>query len=243
MLELRMKNRLYSYAFYALAAALFALALATQSGFATAVSVILLSLSALYFSSGHIVNNLLLKRGTVIEVSDGFRLNEELSAAVKRIGNEYLAVSCVLLRGAAGERDGAQIETIVSNTDFPFEFSLGLESLNHDRMLDALEEKRRLKEIEIARSDPKKYDRMNELRRELAVIESEIRSVRGEKLLALKMRLKTFAKSTGEFKASREASRNAEQLAKAFSAMLGLEHEMLSGERLLEELAMEGETA
>ena len=241
MLELDSKNRIYSYVFYAMAAVLLVLALLTQSGLATAISIIMLLLSAIYFNSGHMVNNLLLGRGAVIEVSNGYRLSDDLSAAVKRIGNECFAVSCVLLKSAVEERNGEQIENIVSKADFPFEFSISLESLNHDRMLDSLEEKRKLKEIEISRGDPKKYDRANELKRELEVIESEIRNVRDQTLMAVKFRLKTFARSQGEFEAAREAARNAEALASSFSSTMGFEQTVLRGEALLKELGMEAE--
>ncbi len=236
MTKLEVRNAFYSYAFYSLAGVIFVSALLMQSGALVLLSVVLLLASALYFRSGHVINNLLLRRGSVIEISDGYTLSEDLSAAVKKIGNEYHAVSCVLLSGDPGERNGEHLETLVAKADFPFEFGLGVRSVEHVRILDALEEKRRLKEIELARTDPKKQDRINGLRRELSTIESEIRSVRGEKLLSLSMCLKTFARSQSGIDAAREASRNAGIMADSFSSMLGFEHEVLKGEALLQEL-------
>ena len=242
MRELEIKNRFYSYAFYALSAGIFAMCIILQNGYLTAVSAVLLFISVVYLHSGHMANNLLLKHGSVIEICNGYVLSDELTAAVKRIGNDYFAVSCVLMKSTSGERNGEQISSLVSNVDFPFEFSIGLESVNHERMLDALEEKRRLVEIEIARSDPKKYDRINVLRRELSVMEDEIRSVRGERLFATKIKLKTFARSQSDFEAALETSRNANRIASSFSSVLGFEHEVLKGERLLNELETEGVT-
>ncbi len=243
MLQFENGNRLYSYAFYALAAGVFVSSLVAQNGYLATLSAVLLFASAAYFSSGHIVNNMLLKRGVVVEVCNGYRLSEGLASAVKQIGSEYFAVSCVLLKNAPTERNGEQITSLVYNANFPFEFSIGLKSVDQGRLLDSLEERRRMKEIEIARSDPKKYDKVNGLRRELALMESEIRSIRGGRLLATSTKLKTFAKSTSEFEASREAARNAEQIANSFASALGFEHEILKGERLLEELEIEREVA
>ncbi len=241
MLDWEINNRIYSYAFYVMATATFLLGLVSGGYYLAALSAALLLVAAVYFRSGHILNNLLLKKGRVIEVYNGYTLSDDLAAAVKRASNGYVAVSCVLLSGGAAERNGEHIEAMVTKTDFPFEFSLGLRSVDHGRVLDGLEERRRLKEIEIARSDPKNYDKVNGLRRELSVIDNEIRSVRGEKLLAMKMRLRTFAKSWSATEAAREAVRNAGFISGSFSSTLGLEHEILMGERLLNELEAEGD--
>jgi hypothetical protein len=53
------------------------------------------------------------------------------------------------------------------------------------------------------------------------------------------IRLKTFASSRDENDATIESSQNMERIASAFSSSLGFEHEILKGERLLEELSLE----
>lgn len=239
MMELDIRNKLYAYAFYSLAAATFIASLLVQNGYLSILAALLLLASAVYFHSGHIVNSLLLKCGNVIEIYNGYKLGNDLTAAVKKVGNEYFAVACVLLRGGDNERNGDRLTSLVHNADCPFEFSLGLRGVNYIKVLDGLEEKRRSKEIEIARSDPKKYDKVNGLRRELSLIESDIRNIRGNKLLALILKLKTFARSESEFEAAREATRNAERIASAFSSALGVESELLRGEQLLSELEVE----
>lgn len=242
MLDLEAENKQYSYALYSLSAVVAIASLISGNAYFAVLSAILLLLSAVYFNSGHIVNNFLIKHNMVIETYNGYRLSEGLSAAVKRIGNEYFAVSCSVITNPSEGHDGEHIAALIRNADCPFEFSIGLKSVDSGRLLDKLEERRRLKEIQIARGDQKKYDKVNELRRELALIESEMRSVRDGKMLAIAVRLKTFGRSVSEFEAAREAAKNAERIASAFSNALGFEHEILKGEKLLELLEIERES-
>jgi hypothetical protein len=239
MLENEFGNRIYSYLFYALAAVMLLASAFFHNIYLLVAAIFLLLASAVYMHSGHMLNNLLIGKGKVIEVYNKYKLSESLSAASKKVGNTYFSVSCAILNRVSGDRNGEQICSIVSNTEFPFEFSIGMRSVDKEKILDGLEERRRLKEIEISRADPKKYDKANCLRRELGVIEGDIRSIRGQKPLAMAIRLKTFASSRDENDATIESSQNMERIASAFSSSLGFEHEILKGERLLEELSLE----
>ena len=241
MLENEFGNRIYSYLFYALAAVLLLASAFSHNAYLLMAAILLLLASAVYMHSGHLLNNFLIGRGKVIEVYNWYKLSENLSSASKRVGNAYFSVSCAVLKRVSGDRNGEQICSIVSNTDFPFEFSIGMRSVDKEKLLDDLETKRRLKEIEISRLDPKKYDKANCLRRELGVIEGDIRNIRGQKPLAMAIRLKTFASSRDEADATAESSQNLERIASAFASSLGFEHETLKGERLLEELSLEKE--
>jgi hypothetical protein len=239
MLENDIGNKLYSYAFYGLAAALFLVSALSHNIIMLLVAVLLLPASAIYMHSGYVINNFLLGRGRIIEIYNKYKVGENLSSAVKKVGNSYFSVSCAILKKVSEERNGELIGSLISNTDFPFEFSIGLTSINKEKILDGLETKRRFKEIEISRADPKKYDKANCLRRELEIIESDIKSVRSQKPLALSLKLKTFASLPDESDAATETSQNIERLANSFSSSLGFEHEILKGERLINELSLE----
>ncbi|MGA3020877.1 MAG: hypothetical protein ABSD68_02930 [Candidatus Micrarchaeales archaeon] len=239
MLENDIENRFYSYAFYVLAAAMLLASALSHNIILLLMAVLFIPASAIYMHSGHVLNNFLLGRGKIIEIYNKYKVSENLSSAVKKVGNSYFSVSCAILKKVSGERNGELISSLISNTDFPFEFSIGLRSVNKEKILDGLETKRRFKEIEIARADPKKYDKTNCLRRELEIIESDIKSIRSQKPLALSLKLKTFASSSDESDAATETSQNIERLASSFSSSLGFEHEILKGERLMDELCLE----
>jgi hypothetical protein len=240
MLDIELQNRGYAYAVYAAAIATLVSGILLRNAYLLAAEALLLLCSVAYLNSGHIINNLVLRKGKAIEVCMGYGLSEDLRSMVKASGNAYIAVSCIAVRSNGAERNGELLSSLVRNTDFPFEFSLGMEAINQGKVLDRLEEKRRLKEIEISRCDAKRYDRMNVLRRELGVIESEIRGIRGQKMLAMRLKLKTFCTAGSSFEAARTSASNAEKLSSAFSSALGFECETLKGERLFDEVMTNG---
>ncbi len=240
MLDVELQNRAYAYAVYAAAIITLALGMLFRNAYALAIDSLLLLCSVAYLNSGHIINGLLLKKGKIVEVCMGYRLSDDVRSIVKAQGNSHVAISCVIARSSSTERNGETLNALLRNIDFPFEFSMGMKAIDQEKVLDKLEEKRRLKEIEIARCDAKKYDRVNGLRRELSIIESEIRSMRGQKMLTLALKLKTFCTAGSSFEAARGSASNAEKLASAFSSSLGFECEMLRGERLLDEIMASG---
>lgn len=232
--------RPYSYAFYSSAILMFIASIAFSNAYILAFAIASLSLAALFFSSGHLINSLILRRTGPIEPYCGFRLSRSLRSATKKVGSTYLSISAALLRQAGDMNTKDElVEALVSNMDFPFEFSIGIKGVDKDRMLEGLETKRRMKEIEVTRSDPQKLDRINALKRELSVIEGEIKNLKEEKPLSIEAKVRTFGISKSDIEAASESERNAGRLASAFAAMLGFEYEHLKGEALLEEASLQ----
>jgi hypothetical protein len=241
MAEKELTNRIYPYAFYSLAAVMLIASVLSFNLYFLAFAVVSLSAAAVFFSSGHLINNALLKRIGTVDLYDGFRLSKRQYAATRKASGGYVSLSVALLRKNSEERENADIvESLVSNVNFPFEFSLGISTVDKNKVLEGLETKRGIKEIEIARSDPGKYDRLNKLKRELSVIEGEIRGFRERKPLMVGAKLSTFWLGQNETEAARESEKNLERLCGMFSSMLGFEYEMLKGEALLEELTFQG---
>lgn len=239
MQDVNITNRLYSYAFYTAAIAMLAASVLSFNPYLLALAIILLPAAALSYSSGHLLNNFLLSgKGASTGLYNGFSVRERLSSAVRRSGNDYVSISAALLsKNGSDETQRETVETLVSNVNFPFEFSLGIANIDKNKLLEGLETKRRIREIEISRLDPKKSDKLNGLKRELSLIEDEICKIRTEKPLAITARIRTFSSSRSELEAARDSERNIEQLAGMFSSMLGFDCEILKGEDLLREVS------
>jgi hypothetical protein len=241
MVERDLTNRIYSYAFYSLAAAMLVASVFSFNLYFLVLAMILLLSAAFFFSSGYLANNFLLRRIGAVDFYDGFRLSKRMCAVTRKSGNGYLSVSVAILKKNSEEREKSEImESLVSNVNFPFEFSLGIRAVDKKKVLEGLETKRRMKEIEITRSEGGKYDRVNRLKRELSVIESEIKSFRERRPLVVEAKVKAFWLGQNEMEAARESEKNIEQLSGMFSSMLGFEYDILKGESLLEEVTFEG---
>jgi len=76
--------RPYSYAFYSAAILLLIASIAFSNAYALAFAIASLSLAAIFFSSGHLINGLVLRRTGPIELYGGFGLSRSLRSATKK---------------------------------------------------------------------------------------------------------------------------------------------------------------
>ncbi len=231
-------NRLYSYMFYAIAVVILIVSIFFYNIVLFALSAVLVFAAALYYSSGHIINNILLKRSLFMEVRNGYRLGFGISSAVKKAGTSYKSVSVAVLRLNRSVSVGsAEMLSLIEGISDPFEFSIGLREVNKRAMLEGLETKRRMREISLARLPQGAYDRANSIKREIDLFEKEIEGVQGRgKALDVSIRIRTVAVSHDEADASRSSFASLTHVADAFSTVLNASYSILKGEELLAEV-------
>ncbi len=228
-------NRVYSYLFYAAGVMTLVCGAFLSSAYLLVLTAAMLLLSALWLNSGHVLNNLLLRRSVVVEIYNGYRISEGLESIVKRIGNGYRAWSVARLKvDRMSSCTGEAVKALIDGIREPFEYSIILGEADRGRILEGLETRRRMKEIALSRIDQKKQDRINALRREIDIIAAEIEGVvRSGKALEVVMVIRSYADSESRSAAGGESARRIKHIADAFSAGLGLEYEVLNGEALL----------
>jgi len=228
-------NRLYSYVFYALGVVCIICAAFLSNAYLVTATSVLLLISALYLNSGHIINNILVRRSSIIEVYNGYKLSNNLDSAVKRIGERYRGVSIALLRIEKGNNaSGEAVKGLIESLRESFEFGISVREADRRRIIESLDTRRRMKEISLSRMDSKRQDKINALKREIDLIGSEIQSLRKSgKALEVVARLSSFEEGESEAEAGREASSKIKHIADAFSAALGVEYDILRGEELL----------
>lgn len=233
-----LRNKLYSYIFYVTSVVVLLSAMLFRDLYLVVVVAILMFVSAAYFKSGHVINNLLIKKSKLIEIYNGYVLSKNLTSAVKKVGSSNLGVSIALLNVTRElESRPEQFRQILESVKEPFEFSIGLVEVDRTRLIEGLETRRRMKEITLTRMSQKSYDKINKTRREMDLIEDEIKNVKGgSKSFNVILRIKTTSLAKEVSEAAREASDNLSKVANAFSTSFGLEYEILRGEKLLQAL-------
>ena len=239
MEEQAFSNRLYSYMFYAMAGTSLVVSIFFYNIVLFVASAILVFLSALYYSSGHIINNFLLRRSAIIEVYNGYRLSDTVSSAVKKVGSTYKAISISDININRGVNiSSAEMLSLIESIDDPFEFSICVMEINKRAFIEGLETKRRMREISLARLAAGSYDKANELKRELEIFDREIDGIKGSgKALDVSIRIRTVAVSADEIEASRASFASLTHVSDAFSTMLNADYRVVSGEDLLSSLS------
>ena len=229
-------NRTYSYIFYGGAALTLAGSAISGNAYLMAAAAVLLLLAAVYLNSGHIVNNLLIKRSAIVEAYNGYKASSTYDSAVKKMGSGYLGVSAaILLLEKSSEAGQMAMKNLIEGVHEPFKFTIMLKEADKRRIVEELEVKRRMKEILLARTDQKRYDRANELKREISVLESDIESInRSGKALDVIVGISSFSRSASEAEAAMESASSLRRVVDAFSAAFSIEYRILGGESLLD---------
>ena len=231
-------NRIYSYIFYATGLMLIIVSAVLSGGIILIISAVLMLIASIYLNSGHIVNNLLIKRSKVIIIQNGFELGRKLSSVVRKAGDSYIGMSVATFTINKTIQDTNGIfESIINNIKEPFEFSISMKEVDRQRLIESLETKKRMKEIQLSRTNPKMYNKINQIRKELEVIGKEISNItKGDKSLEVIVKLKAIKASGDRMEAELEPPKIIVRIANTFATSLGLEYKVLSGEELLENI-------
>jgi hypothetical protein len=227
-------NKFYYYLFYALSATIAILSIISYNEYLIILSSLLLLTAAILLHSGHIVNNALIKRSKIIEINNGYRLNQNLTSASKRIGKTYVSIAIAIIRPRSGFNYKSEaMKELLESVKEPFELSISLSEVDKKRIIDSLETKRRVKEIAMSRLKSNSYDKINNLKRHIELIDNEMANISaGGKSFDVSIRLTAISKSDSAYESELSASKNIEMLANKFSASMGVDYEIVKGEEL-----------
>ncbi|MGC8628951.1 MAG: hypothetical protein ACP5T4_01950 [Candidatus Micrarchaeia archaeon] len=225
----------FAYLFVAIALAVLAYSVYYRSALLIfAVSILLLA-GSVYSVAGKYINAIALaymgRRAKYQQ--EHYMLSQNLASAVKRQDNAYAAIAAVSIVFTK-QVNSSQIGSILLSRDFDFDYTVSIRHIDAKKYVEGLETKKRLKELELAKCDSKKYAKINELKKEIQAIESDIGKIQGSRPVSINVLVKAIAKDTSPYVASKNVLENAESIANAFSEISGASCEILKGEELLE---------
>jgi hypothetical protein len=232
----KLTNYAYSYAVYAGFALLIILSAVYSSILLLALSAFLLFASVFVLRYGHIFNSFLTNKMKILEVSSGYSLGKRGFSAVKKIGTSYYGISIASLKVTTGVNAGSRIITeAIEKIRIQFEFSVRLERIDLKKLLNGLETRRRIKEIELSKIGAKDYDKANRLKREIGIVESEIQSITcGNTPMSAMLLLKCASVCKSSEEAQMLPYKNLQELCTLFASSFNFDYIILKGEDLLE---------
>lgn len=202
------------------------------------VSILLCSAVIVLHYFKEFLDSLIFKHTNVVQVLDGYELGGDRTVVTRKIGQRYVATAGGFLKIESGSLDKDKIENIIAHFSYPFRFSMVVERLNAAGILDALQTKRNMKEIELSRiSDTgrgKGLARAMGIRRGIEQLEHDIRSISGGYApLRIAYHIVTSAESERRYVAEEEAKAHARALLGAFDSALGSSSDLSYGDSLL----------
>jgi len=170
----------------------------------------------------------------VIVLSNGYELSNNIYAAVKKSNGFYESISiALLLVNSQLSNNSLAFEQLLDRVKVPFEYSVELKELNKKHILEELETKLHMKEIQLANEKPNSKE-LGRLKREIGIIESEINAINsGGNPFNVEFKIKCRAASTSLIEATSVSQRNAELVANLFATSLNVGYRLLKGEELL----------
>jgi len=227
-------DKLFAYSFYAISICSLLFSLLFGSALLAFLALVIALLSIIYLHAGKLINNLLIKNSKVILLSNGYELSSNLYSAVKKDKGFYESVSiAILLVNSQLSNNSLAFEQLLDRVKVPFEYSIELKELNKKHILEELETKLHMKEIQLASEKPNSKE-IGRLKREIGIIESEISTINsGGNPFNVEFKIKCRATSTSLIEATSISQRNAELVANLFATSLNVGYRLLKGEELL----------
>jgi len=227
-------DKLFAYSFYAISICSLLFSLLFGSALLAFLAMVMALLSIIYLHTGKLINNLLIKNSRVIVLSNGYELSNNLYSAVKKGNSFYESISiAILIVNSQISNNGLAFEQLLDKLKVPFEYSIELKELNKKRILEELETKLHMKEIQLANEKPNSKE-LGRLKREIGIIESEINAINsGGNPFNVEFKIKCRAASTSLIEATSVSQRNVELVANLFATSLNVGYRLLKGEELL----------
>ncbi len=204
------------------------------------ISLIITAFAVALYRLHYIVDAMIFKRSNLVQIVDSYELSGERTTAMRRYSSTYCATAAALLEiNSSGRIEREQIEGIVGNSRCPFRFIMQIEGVDINKLLDKLDTRRGMHEIELNRlisADEKSNSlRINRLKRQIEYIRGEMEKLNsGGAPLRLSQYIMTSAVSDNRLVSQERAKSQIRELASEFGALTGSKAVILSGNDLLD---------
>ncbi len=168
-----------------------------------------------------------------------FELKDEGPCAITRHNGYYVAISMARILGSQGSSlDIEKLEAVISRIAFPFKFSIMVEEFNSKKIIEKLETRKRMKEIELSRIVNRKTGsgaiRTSSLKAEIDYIGQELVSLKTQGTpLKVEYYISTFQHSEDLFSAQNNSLLRLKQLTSLFDSAFGSSSSQLNGREII----------
>ncbi|MCL5430445.1 MAG: hypothetical protein M1504_03125 [Candidatus Marsarchaeota archaeon] len=210
--------------------------LATLNPILIALTATLSFASLFVYKLWYVVEAVLFKHTNIIQVFDGYELSDDRLSAMRHVGGSASATAAAIIYAGKGDIDKSKLENIITHVNFPFKFSMQVEMLPLEKLVNRLQTKRSEKEIALSRmgSNASNLVRINQLKREIEQIEKDIKSITtGETPLRIAYYIFATAVADSTYGAQERAISRIRELSSQFDAVLGSRSKQIGGDELL----------
>lgn len=232
-------DKYIAYVLLAVSVGALAASIATLNVYLIAVTAVLALTAILVHKMWGVIEAWVFEKTNLVQLFNGFELSGSRSSMVAKTAGGYTATSAARITtlGQSGI-DRGKVEDLISGMGAPFKLIMHVEKVNTPRLLEHMETKKGMKEIELSRIERpgsgKGLVLANRLKSEIALLEHEIDGIKGGGMpLKLAYYIMTSAVSESRHKAEEEAVLQMRELSVEFDAAFGTKSVVLSGEEMV----------
>lgn len=232
-------GRYIEYVFISICIAAFGLSVVTLNVYLISATSVAALISFVIYKTWGVIEAKIFEKSNLVQLFGGFELSGGRYAMIAKRGGNYTATSVARINtlGDVGI-DSNKVENLIAHVNAPFKLVLHVEKLNVSRIVEKMETKKGMREIDLARiTNPgsgKGLVAASRLKSEIAYLEHEITGIAGGGIpLKLAYYIMTSAISEGRYKAEEESKLQLRELVSEFDATFGTKSSFLSGEELI----------
>lgn len=229
-------DKYIAYVLLVVSAGALAASIATLDGYLIAITAALALVAILVHRMWSIIEARLFERTNLVQLFNGFELSGSRSSMLAKTAKGYTATTAarITVLGQSGI-DRSKVEDLISGINAPFKLIMHVERVDTPRLLERLETRKGMKEIELSRIERpgsgKGVVLANRLKSEIALLEHEMDGIKGGGMpLKLVYYIMTSAASESRHKAEEDAVLQMRELSAEFDATFGTRSVVLSGE-------------
>jgi len=187
----------------------------------------------------YLIEAKIIEKTNLVQLFNGFELDGSRSAIISRVANGYTSTSAARVDSLGSVAvDRERVERLIEHLNSPFKLVLQVERFDASKLLERLETKRSIKEIELSRvhgpSSGKGLITSNRLKSEISHLEQEIAGIKGGGMpLKLSYYMMTCATAQSRYKAEELSRMQLGELVSEFDATFGTKSSVLSSDSLL----------
>ncbi|MGC8687163.1 MAG: hypothetical protein ACP5RM_00485 [Candidatus Micrarchaeia archaeon] len=198
------------------------------------IALIILGIVTISYKAWYLVEAIVFSHTGIVERYGNYELSGDRRTAVMQKGDNFTAVAAAIITSTSKRPTQQEFEGMISKIDFPFAFITGIEKANSSTLLESLQTKYSMLEIKLDRmiAEGASQRKIISAKREMAILEEEIKTMQGGKQLKLYRVISTYATSSSKIAAQAKVLSQLDSIMSGFSVLLGAKLSALYGSEL-----------
>jgi cell division protein FtsB len=197
-------------------------------------ALLIIGFLTIVYKAWYLIEAIVFSHTNIVERYGSYELSGERNTAIIQNEGNFTAIAAALVTSVSRHPTQQEFESMISKIDFPFSFATSIKRADSSNLLKSLQTRYSMLEIKLDRliAEGASQRKISSLKREMAILEEEIKTMQSGKQLKLYRFISTYATSQSKIAAQAKALSQLDSIMSGFSVLLGAKLSTLSGSEL-----------